>query len=187
MKKSKMNAITLRRILATSIVLLIGLASVGFYFAQNFLHDFATSVGQTVAQSKTTDNSLQSLNTLQTKLAGEQDIINKTNTIFASTANYQTQSVQDLITYAAATGITISNYTFPAASATSTSGTDNIPLTQVTLTLVSPVSYTNLLRFMADIEGNLPKMQITSLNLGRVDGDNASVQIQQLTVAVYTR
>jgi hypothetical protein len=187
MKKSKMSAVTLRRILASSIVLLIGLAGVGFYFAQSFLHDFAVSVGQTVAQSKSSDTSLQSLSTLQQKLANEQDIIRKTNTIFTSTTNYQTQAVQDLITYAGETGITISNYVFPATGVTSSAATNSIPLTQITVTLASPVSYNNLLKFMTAIEGNLPKMQITSLNLGRVDGDSTSVQIQQLTVAVYTR
>lgn len=185
MNKSKLNAITLRGILGTCIVLLILLAGVGFYFAQSWLHGFAVTVSHTIADSKVSGTGLQSLQKLQNELSTQQDIITKTNAIFTSTATYQTQAVQDLSTYASASGITISNYSFPAATAASAVAT--VPTTQVTITLTSPVSYVNLLRFMSEIEGNLPKMQITGINIARIAGDNTSVKIDQLTVAVYTR
>ncbi|MDB5167168.1 MAG: hypothetical protein JWN26_313 [Candidatus Saccharibacteria bacterium] len=185
MKKSGLNAVTLRGILGTCIVLLVLLAGVGFYFAQNLLHNFAVSVSHTIADSQASGTGLQSLQTLQDELSTQQDIITKTNNIFTSTTTYQTQAVQDLSTYAAATGITITNYTFPVVAASSTATT--IPTTQVTITLGSPVSYTNLLKFMTEVEGNLPKMQITGINLSRISGDSSSVKIDQLTIAVYTR
>ncbi|CAN5369369.1 hypothetical protein BH10PAT4_BH10PAT4_3350 [soil metagenome] len=185
MKKSRMSAIILQRALGTSIVLLIILSGVGFYFAQEWLHTLATSVSQTVAQSKTRDSGLQSLNKLQKELEAQQEITTKTNNIAASNTAYQTQSVQDLIAYAGATGITISDYAFPLAAATPAATT--VPATQVTVKLTSPISYSSLLKFMTAIEGNLPKMQITSVNLGRIVGDNSSVKIDQLTIAVYTR
>lgn len=190
MKKSKMSAVALRRTLGTIIVLLILLAGVGFYFAQSWLNTLAISVSHTVADSKSSDTGLQSLQQLQQKLANQQDIITKTNSIITSSSNYQTQAVQDLITYAAASGVTISNYSFPtpaATSATSSPAAASVPSTQVTVTLTSPVAYTSLLKFMTLIEGNLPKMQITSVNISRISGDNTSVKIDQLTVAVYTR
>lgn len=185
MKKSKMTAVTLRGILATVIVLLIILSGVGFYFAQNWLSTLAVSVSHTVADSTSSGSSVQSLQKLQSELATQQDIITKTNALMTSTGTYQTQAVQDLITYAHATGITISNYSFPATPAGAPAST--APSTQVTVTLTSPLPYNNLLRFMNDIESNLPKMQITSINLTRVDGDNTSVGVSQLTIAVYTR
>jgi hypothetical protein len=187
MSKSKLNAVTLRGILSTGVVLLIALASVGFYFAHNWLQEMAVSVSHSVAQSATTDNSVQALQKLQEELSTRQDIITKTNSIFTSTTTYQTQAVQDLIAYAAASGITISNYSFPAPGASSSATASSIPSTLVTITLTSPVSYTNLLKFMTLVEGNLPKMQITSINIGRIAGDSESVKIDQLTVAVYTR
>ncbi len=185
MKKSSMNATTLKAILGTSIVLIIGLASVGFYFAQDWLRAQAAEVSRAVADSNSSDSTIQSLNKLQQELSTRQDIISKTNTIMTSASSYQTQAVEDLTTYATAAGITISNYAFPAAAATSAGST--VPLTQVTVTLTSPVAYSNLLKFMMAIEGNLPKMQITSVNLGRTTNDPTSVKIDQLTVAVYTR
>lgn len=186
MKKSGLSAVTLRGMLGTGIVLLILLAGVGFYFAQNWLQSFAVTVSHKVADSKASDTGLQSLHTLQAELSSQQSIITKTNSIFASANSYQTQAVQDLTTYAAATGMTISNYTFPVAAATAT-GTGTLPVTQVTIALGSPVSYTNLLKFMSEIEGNLPKMQITGVNLSRISGDSPSVKIDALTIAVYTR
>ena len=186
MSASKMNAVTLRGVLGTMVVLLIALAGVGFYFAQDWLQKMAVDVSHSVAESTTSDSSVQALKQLQEELATRQDIITKTNSIFTSTATYQTQAVQDLIAYAESSGITISNYAFPAPAASSAAAT-SIPATAVTITLKSPVSYTSLLKFMAAVEGNLPKMQITSINLGRISGDSESVKIDQLTVAVYTR
>lgn len=185
MKKSSMSATTLKAILGTSIVLIIGLAGVGFYFAQDWLRSQAVEVSHAIADSNSSDSTIQSLNKLQQELETRQDIITKTNTIMTSSSTYQTQAVEDLTTYATASGITISNYAFPAATATS--ATQVVPLTQVTVTLSSPVTYTSLLKFMTAIEGNLPKMQITSVNLGRAASNPQSVKIDQLTVAVYTR
>ncbi|TAL14161.1 hypothetical protein EPN95_04110 [Patescibacteria group bacterium] len=185
MKKKGLSAVTLRGILGTSIVLLILLAGVGFYFAQNWLHTFAVSVSHTIADSKASNTGLQSLHTLQDELSNQQDIITKTNSLFASSTSYQTQAVQDLSTYATATGITITNYSFPVGAPTTTTST--LPNTQVTIGLGSPVSYTNLLKFITEIEGNLPKMQVTGISLSRISGDSSSVKIDQLTIAVYTR
>jgi hypothetical protein len=186
MKKARMSAVTLRRALVTSIILLILLAGVGFYFAQGWLHTFAISVSHTVADSRSSDTSLQALNKLQKELETQQEIITKTNAIATSSTSYQTQSVQDLTTYAGLAGITISDYAFPLSAAT-TPAKAAVPNTQVTIKLTSPISYNNLLQFMSAIEGNLPKMQITSVNLGRIAGDSTAVKIDQLTVAVYTR
>lgn len=197
MKKSKMSAVTLRGILATMIVLLIILSGVGFYFAQSWLSTQAIAVSHKVADSTSSGTSVPSLQKLKTELASEQDIITKTNALMTPASTYQTQAVQDLITYANVTGITISNYSFPATAAsgatpttpaTTTAATANAgPSTQVTATLTSPLPYTNLLKFMYDIETNLPKMQITSIDLTRVDGNSNSVGVSQLTIAVYTK
>lgn len=188
MKKSKLTAVVLRRVLGISIVLLIILAGVGFYFTQGWLHTYAITVSHTVADSKASDTTLQTLSKLQKELETQQDIIRKTNAIATSSTAYQTQAVKDLIAYAQLTGVTISDYTFPNGAAPTTSSTaGTVPSTQVTIKLGSPVSYTSLINFMSAIEGNLPKMQITSVNLGRIAGDPTSVKIDQLTVAVYTR
>jgi hypothetical protein len=197
MKKSKMNAITLRAILGTTVVTLIGLAAVGFYFDQSWLRTFAVSVSKTVADSQARGSDVQSLKKLQADLLARQDIITKVDTMTTSSQDYQNQVIKDLDKYAAYADVQISNYTFvaPVAASTTpaTTTTTVAPVAAsgsqaVTVAVTSPISYAKLLKFMTAIEGNLPKMQISSINLGRVEGgDSSSVRTEQLTIEVYTK
>ena len=200
MKHSGMTASKLRVILSVIVILLIGLSAVGFYFGQSWLRTLAVSVSHTIADSKGSGGNVQSLKKLQADLSTRQGIVDKANSIKASSQNYQNQTIQDLDKYAAVTGISISNYSFaptaavaaPAAGTGAAAGTaPSAPATgstSVTVTLTSPLAYTKLLKFMSAIESNLPKMQVSSINLGRVTGsDSDSVRTEQLTIEVYTQ
>ena len=182
MKKSKMTASKLRGILSFLIVLTLGLSAAGFYYAQGWLSELAVSVSHTIADSTTSGNNVQALNKLQVELSSRQDIIARANNILTSRQTYQTQAVGDLTAYARATGVSISNYTFPASTDSAST-----PTTTITITLGNPVSYVSLLKFMKAIEGSLPKMQILNINIGRIAGDSQSVRVDQLTVAISTR
>jgi len=184
MKQSKMTASKLRGILSLLIVLTLALSAVGFYYAQVWLNELAVSVSHTIADSTTSGNNVQALNKLQDELSSRQDIIARASNISTPRQTYQTQAVGDLTAYARATGISISNYTFPADTATTPGAA---PTTTITLALGNPVSYTNLLKFMKAIESSLPKMQILNINIGRISGDNQSVRVDQLTIAISTR
>ncbi len=201
MKKSKINAINLRTILSIIVVLLIGISAVGFFFGQNWLRIQAIEVSHTIADSRAGGNNIQALKKLQQDLLERQDIVNKANSITTPSQNYQNQTIQDLDKYATDSGLIISNYNFvpsaAAATAPTTGGATPAPAqttavgtasSSVTITLASPISYTKLLKFMTAVEGNLPKMQVSSINLGRVAGsDSDSVKTDQLTVEVYTQ
>lgn len=196
MKKSKMNAVTLRTILSVLIVLVIGLSAVGFYFGQRWLDELAVSVSHKIADSKASGNNVETLKKLQIDVAARQESATRARSISSSAQNYQTQTIYDLDKYAAAAGISISNYSFvqagtsaaavaavPTAAAAPTS-----PSTAVTITITSPVSYVKLLTFMTAIESNLPKMQVSSVNLSRATGDSTDlVTTDQLTIEVYTQ
>jgi hypothetical protein len=186
MKKSKMTASKLRGILSFLIVITLALSATGFYYAQGWLSKLAVSVSHTIADSTTSGNNVQALNKLQVELSSRQDIIARANNISISRQTYQTQAVGDLTSYARETGVSISNYTFPASDAAPAT-TASTPTTTITLTLGNPVSYVSLLKFMKAIEGSLPKMQILNINIGRVTGDSQSVRVDQLTVAISTR
>jgi len=201
MKQSGITASKLRVILSVMVVFLIGLSAVGFYFGQSWLQTLAVSVSRTIADSKVSGGDVQSLKKIQADLLTRQGIIAKANSIMASSQDYQNQTIQDLDRYAAGTGITISNYSFApaaAAAATPAAGTGaaagaapSAPATgskSVTVTLTSPLAYTKLLKFMSAIESNLPKMQVSSVNLGRVTGsDSDSIRTEQFTIEVYTQ
>jgi len=199
MKQSGITASKLRVILSIMVVFLIGLSAVGFYFGQSWLQTLAVSVSRTIADSKVSGGDVQSLKKIQADLLTRQGIIAKANSIMASSQDYQNQTIQDLDRYAAGTGITISNYSFaPTVAAAPAAGTGaaagaapSAPATgskSVTVTLTSPLAYTKLLKFMSAIESNLPKMQVSSVNLGRVTGsDSDSIRTEQLTIEVYTQ
>lgn len=194
MKQSAMTASKLRVILSVMVVILIGLSAVGFYFGQDKLRTLAVSVSHRIADSKVSSGDAQSMKKLQADLATRQGIAAKANSIMASSQNYQSQAIKDLDKYAADANIVISNYSFaqPNATAAAKGGaTSSAPATgstSVTVTLTSPLAYTKLLKFMTAIESNLPKMQVSSINLGRVaGGDRDAVKTDQLTIEVYTQ
>ena len=194
MKKPKLTALKLRVMLSVTVIVLIGLTATGFYFGQNWLRTLAVSVSQTVADSKASGGDVQSLKKLQTNLLARQGIVDKANSIISSSQNYQNQVIQDLDKYAAEANITISNYNFTSPTAvapTPSSTAQTAPAagpTSVTVTLTSPITYVKLLKFMTAIESNLPKMQVSSINLGRVaSGASDSVKTEQLAIEVYTQ
>jgi hypothetical protein len=189
MKKTGMKATTVRGILIFVCILLIGLAGIGFYFVQTWLSAYATTVGQTIVNAGSGNSNIDSLKKLQTQVQGRQDVLTKAQSITASSQNYQIQAVTDLGLYAQKAGITITNYglgTTPVAGAATpavSAGTQSIMLT-----ITSPVSYTKLLAFMGLVQGNLPKMQVSSIALSRLAGSGSdSVQLTSLTVEVFTQ
>jgi len=185
--KKRMTPQTLRGGLSLVIVILIVLAGVGFYFARDWLGSFAVSTGNVVAESRSSGGDEQELKKLQEELAAKQNIISKTNQLLVPTSKYQTQAIKDLNAYATYAGITVSNFGFSnVESAQVTAGQSVAPHKTVTVALLNPISYENLIKFMHAIESNLPKMQISNVNISR-SSNGTSVDVNSLTVKVYTR
>lgn len=187
MKKSKMNAKVLRGILTLGIFVIIGLSAVGFYFAQAWLSNLSLEISDKVAQSDTVGDDIQSLKKLQEELAKRQDIIIKSSLLLTSTSSYQGQVIKDLDKYADMSGIKITSKSFekPAASTTTPANKTMAPQSSVVLSVESPLPYSGLLSFLNLVESNLPKMQVLSVNIGRV-GDSKSVRVEKITIGVYT-
>jgi ribosomal protein L30E len=199
MKTGRLTASSLRIILSVSIVLMIGLSAVGFYFAQNWLRALAVDVSHTVADSSSTGDNIQSLQKLQEELTAKQSVTTKLALLSSNAQDWQTQVVRDLDAYSKMSGIEISGYsgftlgsTAPATVATTPAVTT--PAAAVassnptaTITLKSPLSYTNLLKFMKLIENNIPKMQVANINLTRTAGGGDTITADTLTVEVYTQ
>jgi uncharacterized membrane protein len=184
MKKSGISAVGFRSLLIVLIILSIGLAVVGFYFAQNALVEYSKVVGQTVADSTNTGKDVQSLKTLQAELAAKQDVIIKSASLLATTANYQSQAINDINAYATESGLNVSSYSFALAPTTAVAGAPSS--SNITVSLTSPMPYLSLLKFVRLVETNIPKMQIASINLTRQEGDSTMVKTDQISIDVYT-
>jgi hypothetical protein len=177
MKKSHIKATALRTAMIITIFVIIGISATGFYyFTQSLLSKFAIKV------------SSNSINVNISKSTTNSNNVNKANSVIASSQSYKNQVTQDLNKYASSTGVSITNLSFtqPTISSTEPSIT-GVESKFATITLKSPVVFTNLMQFLKAIENNLPKIQLTGISLGRATGSNDSVTVEPLTIEVFTR
>jgi hypothetical protein len=168
---------------AILLVLLIAAISGGaglFYTEFSDVRDFAAEVNSTVATADASGVNLQKLQSLKSELAQNQTFTTKVNQLFVSPATYQSQATMDINNYAAAAGIRINPLTFEQ------NATDVYPVINVSLR--NPVSYSKLIHFLDNIEGNVPKMQVTNIAISHVrNGTADSVTVDTLKIMIATR
>ncbi|OYX42124.1 hypothetical protein B7Y94_04100 [Candidatus Saccharibacteria bacterium 32-49-12] len=213
--KKPFTAVTMRNTLA--VVLLITLLAMagGFYLAHSYLEDVATEVSKIQSDAASSDAKLQYLTSLEGQLSNQTEAIQKAEQIVAESQRYQYQNqiIEDLSSYAAQSGITISGFTFqdsnsasstpapavttpPAATDSGEEATGQAPAVaapaqtaksvNVSVQLGGSVAYVNLLNFIYLIEQNLTQMQISQLNLS--PGESPStVSTQTLDIEVYVK
>jgi hypothetical protein len=190
MKKQskKMQATTTRNILATILVIVIIGSAVGFYFGLQIIKTYAIEVTHTVTDSHASGNTIGELSQLKQQLADGQGLVAKANELFSTPATYQTQALKDISKYASEAGISISSID----SAKPTNPSSPTPAmssdSSEVITIQSPVSYAKFLQFLDAIEGNLPKMQITGITIGRPTNPSGDlITTDTITVTVSTR
>lgn len=189
MKKSHIEATALRSIMSFTVFVIIGLSSVGFYYAQGWFNKLANEVSLISAAKPTKSNiDPQSLIKLQQDINDLQTTANKASDIIASSNDYQDEITEDLNKYATDNNISISNYNFAEQTTLNAIATiSDIQSNFVTITLSNPIPFTNLMHFLKEIESNSPKMQLTGININRASGSNNTVTVEPLTIEVYTR
>lgn len=185
MKKSKiMTATSLRAILVVTLLIAIGATGYGFYQAQIWLKNYATTVGQTIGSSKSGTMSSDGLSDLEQALESQQPSIDKAAAVTVLGANYQSQAISDLTVYANKTGINVTNYSVSDTISTST-GITGITPKYLSVTLQNPIKMDSLLQFLSLVETNLPKMQLTGISLSQ-SSESDSVNVDPLIIELYT-
>lgn len=200
MKTKKLNATTLRLILGVSLFAIAALAIVGFSYAKTYLEGVAVDTSHIVVDASASQDSLQTLQKVQKELESNKDVIARTQSIVAESQSYQYQDqiINDLNTYAAQAGLSITNLDFATTSGASAAPTPapgaaaavpaagGLKSTSVTVTLSSPVDYTKLLSFIQSVEQNLTKMQISRVSLSK-GADSGTVTSDALAIEVYIK
>jgi len=183
------KAKSLQTILSVGIVIaLVGAAGL-FYLGLEQVRAHAIDVSHTVTDAAASENQVSELQTLQTQLTERRALVDKANQIYATQGNWQAQALKDVQAYANRAGVDITKTDFasnePTAGAVpGASSGGNV----MTVTLGSSTSYQKLLAFLDGIEGNIPKMQVSTISLKRVAGGNSdSIQVQPITIMVSTR
>lgn len=189
--KKDMQATSLRSLLIGLVLLTLAAASVAFYFGFDWIKSHAEEVNTVIVAASQSGSTANSVNELREQLEKQQEIITTANSLFALTSNYQTQVIKDVYAYAEKTGINVSDIQLAEeASSGSSSGskpTSSLSTKSVTISLEGSVSYQNLLKFLTYIETNIPKMQISGIELSRPSDGSASVSISNITIGMYVR
>jgi hypothetical protein len=205
MKKNQFTPATLRLILSVSLALAVIGAGVIFTLVSGQLKDVATTVSHKVADAEASRNSLTNLRKIEKFLEDNKEAVTRANEIVAESKSYeyQNQIINDLKTYAAASGVSIKSFDFaagnsatpttpaPAASAADPTATaapagPTLKSTTVSITLDNPIAYDNLLRFVKAIEQNLTKMQVSAITMSK-GTSNTQVTTDALSIEVYIR
>lgn len=158
--KNQFKPQNLRSLLITLFAIVLAVSTLAFNWGLGQVRDYSIAVDQRLADADASSNQIQGLQSLKNQLAQSTELVGKANLLFASPATYQSQVLSDLQTYAAATGVSISRTEFKTSEA-------NTPA--VIVTLKTPVAYDKLIAFLTHVEGNLPKLQVSSITLGRAD------------------
>lgn len=188
MKDNKQfKASSLKTLLIISIALTIVASIVGFYFAQNYLKQLAN---EKIPQATSyTPNNIDTTS-IKSEIAKYQDVTNRANSFYVTSQNYQSQISNDIKSYGSVSGVQIDNLEFsPTDNKNLKSGASSIVsnLNSVTITVVNPVQFTKLIKFIKGIETNLPKMQISDISISRNSSNKNNVNVEPITVEYYVR
>ena len=179
--KKQMKAASTRSLLIFLFIVVFAGAAGGFYYAFEQVKAYAIEVSHTVTDAEASGNQIAELQTLKQELADRENLVDKANRLFATPDNYQSQSLKDVQKYAQIYGINIVNTKFDSVA-------EGVTGNVFVITLQSPVSYTKLLQFLDAVEGNLPKMQVTSVSLGRsTSGSGSDVTTEDIKIGISTR
>lgn len=200
--KKSLTATKLRLILASTIVLIVGLTVFGFYQASKVLTSYAAAVAQANGLAHVSESNIQRLQNTKTELEKNQQTIERIKHITADPATYQNQVITDITAYAQQASIKVVGFTFDSTAASGTAspaapatpGTvaaatpAGVKTTTVIVQLEPTVSYTNFLRFIHSIEQNLTQMRISKISLTKASGtDSNMIAGQSLSIEVYTK
>jgi hypothetical protein len=178
----KLTATTMRNILAFLLVVIVLGSVAGFYFGLQLVKSYALDVSHTVSDSNASAKNVQELGQLKQQLVTGQALVSKADELFSTPDTYQTQALKDISKYAADSGISISSIDSSGSAQAATT-----PSYSETVALQSPVSYAKFLQFLDDIQGNLPKMQITGISIARPanpSGDQITTDKITITVSI---
>jgi len=181
------NALTIRSLLVTILVILVIAGGSGFYFVYRYLENYSTTVSQLIGQAQQSRKISGETVALQQALNQQADISGILLNFYSNGSTWQADATRDINNYASATGVDVSDISFDNGPAPAIVGQANQPHS-VTVKVTSPTSYSDLLNFMTNIRYNLPKMRIVNLTLKHVPGGTAdSVEVDSINIEVYTK
>lgn len=178
--KKTFNAQGLRAILAFLLVAVVLGGVCLFYLGLNTVKDFSVEVNTSLQNADASTAHVTQLQLLKGQLAQSDTLGAKADSLFATPSSYQGQASNDLKNYAKQVGLTIASITYDDPSTTGSYS--------LSLAFKEPVSYTKLVQFLGLVEGNVPKLQVSALNLKhKPSGSTDDVQVDTININVAVK
>lgn len=180
-----LNAITTRYILiGLCVIMIIGIGAVSV-LAQHILTQKAIEIDHVRTDTILARDEIVKLKQLQKTLEDDHSIVQKTAEIVAQSQmyTYQNQIISDLSDYAAQSGVSVIGYDFTGKQSPVAQGLPAKTVIKVRLKDQTP--YISYLRFLKAIEGNVMKMQLTSIDLTPFADDYRLLQEPQIELEVF--
>ncbi len=188
MKKSQLKAVYLRTSMQIAVLLIITILVGGFYVTQNWLNDMAI---RSNASSKINSNNLTppELDLLKNEMSKQKTAIEKTSNIVTSKSNYKNKIQQDINQYASKNNISIANFRLtqqPADKSTSPI-INGIKSNYIVVTIKNPVKFADFIKFIKGIETNIPKINLTGINISRKTDQDGYIKVEPLIMKFFMR
>ena len=171
------------------IVLLVAGIGAGSYLMHMKLVGYVTNVDHTKIDTELSEQGIENAKKLRRTLDDNRESVARAAAIVADTKyyEYQDQIVQDISSYAAASGLTVLGFDFTTSTSAKATAITGVKAVVATISLSSPVNYDNYLQVLKLIERNLTKMQITQLDISNDLKNIGSVNSPVITLEVYVR
>lgn len=187
---SKLKPTGLKSTLFVILFIVIIGTIVGFYFARIQIAQFAegsNNVPTADNSNKTTRSMVAELNSyIQTHQTTVDDSSAK---VFASSLDYEKQITAAVNAAASTAGINITKsvYGKPVSVTELPVIAEGITAGYVTLTISTPTSYNNVIKFLQSVENSSPKMQILDLSISPSKSGVGQVTISPIIIGFYIK
>lgn len=170
-------------------IVIIG-AFVGAYYLNGFLIQKKDEVSKVENDVVANESSIGLAQALEQYIKNNRKDIDLVKKVVSDTKEYQYQDdiINDIVTYAAQTGLKLLSVTFPTSTSSSSSKDKNAPVKtmQAVIEIDKEFSYDKYINFIYKIEQNISKMKILqiSIDLGKEAG---SITGSSIKLEVYVK
>lgn len=190
MMKQGLDAIKLQWLLFATIVVILAATGASIYFLSGVLHAKWVETDHAKIDAELIESDLSRLRSLEAELNANADTVTRAKQIVGDTREYQYQNqiIEDINDYARQTDVVILGIDFPPIGEEGTASTEaGLNYISANISLQTPVSYTNFMRFLKLIEQNLTKMQVTSIAMSPSEDNRALIDNPSIGLEVYVR
>ena len=168
------------------ILVAFAIAGAGFYLAQNELASFSETVVSALSRSKTGITSAEGLESIEKTLSTRSADISKADLLTPTSADYQSQAIRDLTTYATKTNITIDDYSVISSSEAGVTPLviEGVKTEYIKITFGKTIDPNDFIKFLKLIETNTPKMQVIGINISQAT--DKKLEVEPLIIELYT-